>query len=157
MKCMYLTYRILFRMCPHLGLWQVLPAEASEQNCNLTGPALRPEKCDQRKREKAPKWDISNAQRKVSSNSSQEPCLEGSLFTTGQPWWFQTPFLRENKDNKSTKRQWQDKKHYVFTHEVSKDSFFKEFLSGFPSSFQVSSAFAVQVCVALGGDKTLQY
>lgn len=63
-------------MCPDLGLWEVLPAESGEQNCNLTGPALRPEKCDQRKREKAPKWDMCNTQRKVSSNSSQEPCFE---------------------------------------------------------------------------------
>lgn len=63
-------------MCPDLGLWEVLPAEAGEQNCNLKRPALKPEKPDQRKREKAPKWDMCNVQRKVSSNSSQEPCLE---------------------------------------------------------------------------------
>lgn len=95
MKLMYLSYRILSRMCSDLGL-RVLPAEAGEQDCNLTGPALRAEKCGQRKREKAPKWDMCNAQRKVSNNSSQEPCLVRGLFTTGQPWWFQTPFLSHN-------------------------------------------------------------
>lgn len=62
-------------MCPDLGLLR------SEQDCDLTGPALRAEKCDQRKREKAPNWDMCNPQIKVSCNSSQEPCLErGSVY-----------------------------------------------------------------------------
>lgn len=80
--------KVLTEISPDLRLWEVLPAKASEQDCNLTGPEPRtssqeawPKEKKSFQREKAQTWEMCSAMR-TGELQFQSRALITSLFWT---------------------------------------------------------------------------